>query len=166
MNLGQWGHMKQVTDPKTGQTTYTRTSAFGPTRAFGFPTHIPCQNPPFGELVAVNVNTGEIAWRACRSAPFRNWKRKASKTRAASIWAATSATASGLIFLSAANDGLFRAFGLQTGKELWRKRWTPPLHRAHHLSWARREAVGCSDYRRRRRLLTSPTSDSVIASLP
>ena len=35
-----------------------RFSIKGPT-----PQQLPCQQPPWGELAAVNVNTGEIAWK-------------------------------------------------------------------------------------------------------
>ena len=27
-------------------------------------THIPCQNPPFGEMIAVDLASGDIAWRS------------------------------------------------------------------------------------------------------
>ncbi len=48
MNVGQWGHMEL----KNG--TYVRTSSYGPyARFWDREKLIPCQNPPFGELVAV-----------------------------------------------------------------------------------------------------------------
>jgi len=65
INLGQWGHMEKKTDAATGEVTYVRAAAFGGSYArFWDPSnHLPCQEPPFGELVAVNTTTGDIAWR-------------------------------------------------------------------------------------------------------
>ena len=64
MNIGQWGHMEKREDPKTAEVTYQRTSALGTYARFWNPANrIPCTNPPFGELVAVNAATGDIAWR-------------------------------------------------------------------------------------------------------
>jgi glucose dehydrogenase len=167
MNLGQWGHMKQVTDPKTGQTTYTRTSAFGPYARFWNPeTHIPCQNPPFGELVAVNVNTGEIAWRVPLGT-IPELEAKGIKNTGSVNLGGSIATASGLIFISAANDGLFRAFESRTGKELWAEKIDAPGYTVP-ITYRGRDGkqyvvitAGGGGY------FASPTSDSVIAfSLP
>src|SRR5204862_132866 len=50
MHIGQWGHME-----KRGA-EYTRTSAYGPyARFWNRETRIPCQNPPFGEMIAVDL---------------------------------------------------------------------------------------------------------------
>src|ERR1039457_830681 len=50
MNVGQWGHLE-----KRGS-DYVRTSAYGPyARFWDRETRIPCQNPPFGELIAVDL---------------------------------------------------------------------------------------------------------------
>ena len=74
-NLGQWGHMEKKTDPKTGEVTIQRTSAYGTyARFWNRDTRIPCTNPPFGELVAVDARTGDIAWRAPLGT-FLPWKR-------------------------------------------------------------------------------------------
>ena len=52
-------------DRRSGQEGYRRVSPWGgPVGRFWNPENkIPCSAPPFGELVAVNVNTGEIAWK-------------------------------------------------------------------------------------------------------
>jgi quinoprotein glucose dehydrogenase len=76
-----------------------------------------CSQPPWGELVAVNVNTGDIAWRVplgiTESLPLE--KQKTGRpSQGGSI-----ATASGLVFIGAADDNRFRAFDAKTGKELW-----------------------------------------------
>src|SRR4029450_9179923 len=56
MHVGQWGHME-----KRGS-GYVRTSASGRYARFWNPeTRIPCQNPPFGEMIAVDLASGDIA---------------------------------------------------------------------------------------------------------
>jgi len=118
-HIGQWGHMEERKDPKTGATNYVRTSAFGTYARFWNPaTRIPCTNPPFGELVAVNAKTGDIAWRSplgkvpeLEAAGIRN---TGSMNLGGSI-----TTAGGLIFIGATNDGMFRAFESKSGKLLW-----------------------------------------------
>src|SRR5581483_11228269 len=54
MHIGQWGHMEKRGDQ------YVRTSAGGTYARFWNPaTRIPCQNPPFGEMVAVDLASGD-----------------------------------------------------------------------------------------------------------
>ena len=80
-------------------------------------TMILCNQPPWGELVAVNVNTGDIAWRVPLGisddlpAALQNTGRP---SQGGSI-----TTASGLVFIGAAIDNRFRAIDGKTGKELW-----------------------------------------------
>jgi quinoprotein glucose dehydrogenase len=113
MNVGQWGHME-----KRGA-DYVRTSAYGPyARFWNRETRIPCQNPPFGELVAVDLATGDIAWKsvlgrieALEAIGVRN---TGSLNLGGSI-----ATAGGIIFIGATNDARIRAFESKTGKLLW-----------------------------------------------
>jgi quinoprotein glucose dehydrogenase len=119
MNIGQWGHMEKTEDPKTGEISYKRTSEMGPyARFWNRDAHIPCQNPPFGELVAVNVSTGDIAWKVplgiIEALEAKGIKHTGSANLGGSI-----ATAGGLLFIGATNDNRFRAFNSKTGKELW-----------------------------------------------
>jgi quinoprotein glucose dehydrogenase len=76
-----------------------------------------CNQPPWGELVAVNVNTGDIAWRVplgiTESLPADK-QETGRPSQGGSI-----ATASGLVFIGAADDSHFRAFDAKSGKELW-----------------------------------------------
>ena len=113
MHIGQWGHME-----KRGA-EYVRTSAYGPyARFWNRETRIPCQNPPFGELIAVDLHSGEIAWRsvlgrieALEAIGVRN---TGTLNLGGSI-----VTAGGLLFIAATNDARFRAFESRTGKLLW-----------------------------------------------
>ena len=78
---------------------------------------LPCWEPPFGELVAVQVSTGEIAWKVPLGIT-ESLGEKGLKTGAPNL-GGNIATASGLIFIGATNDRRFRAFEAKTGKELW-----------------------------------------------
>jgi quinoprotein glucose dehydrogenase len=81
---------------------------------------IPCWAPPYGELIAVDVNTGEIAWHSTLGiqeslAEFGDTAVKSgTRNLGGSI-----ATAGGLVFIGATNDQRFRAFDAKTGAELW-----------------------------------------------
>lgn len=111
--------MIQATD-RGGTQTWVRASPWGgPVGRFWNPADkVPCSAPPFGELVAVNVNTGDIAWKVplgvipeLKSAGFPN-------TGAPNLGGSIT-TAAGLIFVGATNDAHLRAFESKTGKLLW-----------------------------------------------
>jgi len=78
----------------------------------------PCQQPPWGELVAVNVNTGEIAWKI----PFGIYPELVAKgippTGTPNLGGPIS-TASGLVFIGATKDARFHAYDAKSGAELW-----------------------------------------------
>lgn len=77
----------------------------------------PCQKPPWARLIAVNANTGEIAWQVPLGVDLSLPKGKQNVGAAGS--AGPMATAGGLVFIGATNDNRFRAFDSKTGKELW-----------------------------------------------
>ena len=78
----------------------------------------PCQQPPWGELVAVNANTGDVVWKI----PFGVYPELVAKgippTGTPNLGGPIT-TASGLVFIGATKDARFRAFDARTGKELW-----------------------------------------------
>ena len=77
----------------------------------------PCQKPPWGNLTAVNANTGEFAWRVPLGVTeeLPEGKRNTGRLNLGG----PIATAGGLVFIGASNDHRFRAFDSKTGKELW-----------------------------------------------
>jgi glucose dehydrogenase len=79
----------------------------------------PCQKPPWGEMSAVNVNTGEIAWRVPLGSFEELDKLGVPKTGTPTTNGGSIATAGGLVFIGGSVDGRFRAFDSRTGKELW-----------------------------------------------
>jgi quinoprotein glucose dehydrogenase len=83
----------------------------------GSSQQLPCQQPPWGELTAVNVNTGEFAWRVTLGVTDSLPPDKQNTGRPGN--GGTIATAGGLVFVGATDDGRFRAFDARTGKELW-----------------------------------------------
>jgi quinoprotein glucose dehydrogenase len=78
---------------------------------------LPCQQPPWGQLTAVNVNTGEFAWRVPLGVTDSLPPDKQKTGRPGN--GGTIATAGGLVFVGATDDARFRAFDAKTGKELW-----------------------------------------------
>jgi quinoprotein glucose dehydrogenase len=78
---------------------------------------MPCQQPPWAQLTAVDVNTGEFAWRVplglTESLPAgrQNTGRPGN--------GGPIATAGGLVFIGVTDDARFRAFDAKSGKELW-----------------------------------------------
>ncbi|HXW05139.1 MAG TPA: pyrroloquinoline quinone-dependent dehydrogenase [Vicinamibacterales bacterium] len=120
MNLGQVARMQQGVDKATGGVTYTRTSpwntAYG--RFWDPRTRIPCSAPPFGELVAVDVNRPAVVWRVPLGVFDELAARGFGATGAPNIGGSI-VTAGGVIFVGATIDRRFRAFDAGTGALLW-----------------------------------------------
>lgn len=119
MNLGQVARMVQGTARGGGPPTWVRRSPWGGAvgRFWNPETRIPCSAPPFGELVAVDINRGDIVWKVPLGV-IESLKAKGFDTGALNIGGSI-ATASGLIFIGATLDCRFRAFESKSGKQLW-----------------------------------------------
>ncbi len=85
-----------------------------------------CNPPPWGELIAVNANSGDIAWRVPLG-EFEELEKKGIKTGTPSLGGAIT-TAGDLVFIAATIDGYFRAFDARSGKELWKTKLDAPAH--------------------------------------
>jgi quinoprotein glucose dehydrogenase len=98
------------TDRRTGAFSYRLPSG----------ATVPCYAPPYGALVAVDVNKGEIAWTSTLgiNEPLAGLGDVGLKSGTQNLGGSI-ATASGLIFIGATNDHRFRAFDAKSGAELW-----------------------------------------------
>ncbi len=76
-----------------------------------------CQQPPWGTLTAIDVNTGEFAWRVPLGITDSLPPDKQKTGRPGN--GGSIATAGGLVFIGATDDGRFRAFDAGDGRELW-----------------------------------------------
>ncbi len=112
------------------------------------PAGVPCTPPPFGALVAMNVETGSIAWRvplgsprpvgeasaprrggaapAPVATPLASAARGAARAESAATRLLGSpnlggpiVTAGGVVFIGATLDRQFHAYDVETGAELW-----------------------------------------------
>ena len=79
---------------------------------------MPCQQPPWAELMAVNANTGDIAWRVPLGTSDE-MEAKGIHNTGAFGQGGPIATAGGLVFIAGTDDKRFRAFDSRTGKVLW-----------------------------------------------
>ena len=84
------------------------------------PIFMPCSKPPWGQLVSIDMGTGEINWKVTLGtldtlSPIPIPLKWGTPTSGGPI-----ATAGGLIFIGATMDEKFRAFDLKTGEELWK----------------------------------------------
>jgi quinoprotein glucose dehydrogenase len=97
----------------------------------------PAVKPPWGRLTSIDLNSGEIVWQE----PFGEYKELTA--RGLPVTGAENAggsiiTASGLVFIAATKDRMFRAFDIDTGKILWQTE----LHAAGHATPATYEVKG------------------------
>ena len=90
--------------------------------------NLPCNQPPWGRLFAINVNTGDVAWQATLGITESLPEGKQNTGRP-NIGGSV-ATAGALVFIGATDDSRFRAFDSKTGKELWVARIDAGAHSA------------------------------------
>lgn len=84
------------------------------------PVGLPCSPPPWGKLVAVDLDSGSIRWQVPlgvfqAAGPDRPEIPPGSPSLGGPI-----VTAGGLIFVAGSIDPYIRAFDVETGKEVWK----------------------------------------------
>jgi len=107
---------------------YRRANYKGINRFWDAGKNLPCNQPPWGRLFAINVNTGEIAWQTTLGITDSlppDKQRTGRPNLGGSL-----ATAAGLVFIGATDDSRFRAFDAKTGNELWVEKIDAGAHSA------------------------------------
>ena len=103
--------------------TEQRGSPFSMSRRFFLsPSGIPCVAPPWGELVAIDADTGQTAWRTTLGDLRETFKLTSTAPTGAPNLGGLITTATGLVFIGATIDPHFRAFETKTGRQLWEAR--------------------------------------------
>jgi quinoprotein glucose dehydrogenase len=92
------------------------------------PFGAPCNPPPWGELVGIDLASGETRWRSVLGttrdlAPWPLWFEYGTPNLGGPLL-----TASGLVFIGATTDHFLRAFDSASGSELWRARLPTSAH--------------------------------------
>lgn len=116
VNTMDFGSLNTMVKSADG-TRYSRSGYNGLSRFWNAETNMPCNQPPWGRLFAINVNTGDIAWQTTLGIT-ESLPADQQKTGRPNIGGSL-ATAGNLVFIGATDDSRFRAFDSKTGKELW-----------------------------------------------
>jgi len=114
--VGAVGFMKA--QPESSEEAYVRSSKWGSYARFWDDHHYPCQQPPWGDLNAIDLKTGELAWKVPLGVMDDLEAKGIPKTGTYNLGGSI-ATAGGLVFIGGTVDHRFRAFDARTGKELW-----------------------------------------------
>ncbi|MBZ5601423.1 MAG: pyrroloquinoline quinone-dependent dehydrogenase [Acidobacteriia bacterium] len=115
VNTQDFGSLNQMVKNKDG--SYSRAGFAGTNRFWDPEKQWPCNQPPWGRIFAINVNTGDIAWESTLGITEELPEEKQRTGRP--NMGGSVATAGGVVFIGATDDSRFRAFDSKTGKELW-----------------------------------------------
>ncbi|OIX90576.1 glucose dehydrogenase [Pantoea sp. Ae16] len=79
---------------------------------------MPCWQPPFGEIVAIDMHTGDVKWRRPVGASQQYGFFMPESWGSPTI-GGPAITAGGVIFIGASMDAKVRAYSVDSGEELW-----------------------------------------------
>jgi len=103
------------------ETTLQRGTGWAVSREpFLSPLGLPCIKPPYGELIALDLAAGKIAWRTPLGALEELAPGAGKIAKGSIILGGPIVTAGGVIFQGGTMDRTFRAFSAATGELLWR----------------------------------------------
>ena len=113
------GQVFKMVKNREGAALPYRTQGVGtPASRFWDNNMYPCQKPPWGNLTAINLDTGEFRWQSVLGVVDALLEKGIPPTGTSNLGGSI-VTAGGLVFIGATNDSRFRAFDKDTGKELW-----------------------------------------------
>jgi quinoprotein glucose dehydrogenase len=120
VNVNEFGGVGLMkAQPEGSAIKYRRTSPWGEYGRFGTVDMFPCQQPPWGSLVAVDLNRGEIAWKVPLGVIDSLIASGVKEKTGAPNMGGSIVTAGGLVFIAGTSDSRFRAFDAKDGRELW-----------------------------------------------
>ena len=120
----------------------------------------PAIKPPWGTLNAIDLNTGKYLWKVTLG-DFKEISAKSGTPTGTENYGGPVVTKSGLIFIAATKDGMFRAFDKRTGKVLWETKLlaagfaTPTTYEIDGKQFV---VIACGGTK-----LDTPTGDSYVA---
>lgn len=121
-------------------------------------------NPPWGQLSALNLNTGEYVWKIPLG-EFKELTAKGIPPTGCENYGGPVVTAGGVLFIAATKDGMFRAFDKRTGNVLYQTELpaagyaTPSVYKANGKQYV---VIACGGNK-----LGTKRGDSYVAfSLP
>lgn len=91
-------------------------------RALLSPHGLPCNPPPWGSLVAVDLADGTIRWNVPLGTTEEMAANPSAIFRGTPNLGGPIITAGGLVFIASAMDDYLRAFDIETGAEVWKGR--------------------------------------------
>jgi membrane-bound PQQ-dependent dehydrogenase (glucose/quinate/shikimate family) len=112
-----------------GERAPQRGAPYAMTRTpFKSPSGLPCIPPPWGELVAVDLAKGEIAWRTPVGSMDEVWPGIGKTAPGSVMLGGPIVTAGGLIFVGGTSDRRFHALSAETGTEVWSAELPASVH--------------------------------------
>ena len=123
VNASNLGHVEQLRPREDG----TMSNAGPATGRFSDRERkLMCQQPPWGTLTAIDVRSGEIAWQSTLGLSDQ-LPAAVARTGRPNVGGSI-ATAGGVVFIGATDDGRFRAFSSESGEELWSTKLAASAH--------------------------------------
>lgn len=138
MRLGLWVHMvPQQADAEASNGSEAVNTVMGAVplkgtpysvnkNRFLSPLGIPCQEPPFGTLTSINMETQQVNWEVplgtVQDTVLFGTKMHLPMPVGMPTIGGSLTTQGGLVFFAATQDNWLRAFDSATGKEVWKAR--------------------------------------------